>query len=110
MMAIWHGLLLAINVASGFLIVQHAICNLSRWTYSIRSIALWGNAFLLAGGLRPLLMIGRPPGFGEVLLNLGVVLLSIRSTRRMYREFVAEPNGTLGAVVSGLRAWFGRAR
>ena len=68
MMAIWHGLLLAINVASGFLIVQHAICNLSRWTYSIRS------------------------------------------TRRMYREFVAEPNGTLGAVMSGLRAWFGRAR
>lgn len=106
MMAIWHGLLLAVNVVSGFLIVQHAICNLSRWTYSIRSVALWGNAFLLAGGLRPLLMIGRPPGFGEVLLNLGVVLLSIRSTRRMYLEFVAEPGG----VMSGLRAWFGREK
>ena len=51
----WGYALWMINMACGAMIVQHAVCNLSRWQYSIRSMALWGNALLLGGGLRVLL-------------------------------------------------------
>ena len=82
----WGYALWMINMACGAMIVQHAVCNLSRWKYSIRSLALWGNALLLGGGLRVLLAFGahENPGFGEVLINLGVALLSVRSMRRFW--------------------------
>ena len=91
----WGYALWMINVACGAMIVQHAVCNLSRWKYSIRSLALWGNALLLGGGLRVLLAFGarENPGFGAVLINLGVALLSVRTMRRIYREYADDPNG-----------------
>ena len=93
----WGYALWMINMACGAMIVQHAVCNLSRWKYSIRSLALWGNALLLGGGLRVLLAFGarENPGFGEVLINLGVALLSVRSMRRIYREYAEDPAGIL---------------
>ena len=91
----WGYLLWMVNMVCGALIVQHAICNLSRWQYNIRSLALWGNALMLGGGLRVLLAFGahENPGFGEVLINLGVALLSVRSMRRIYREYADDPKG-----------------
>ena len=93
----WGYLLWMVNMVCGAMIVQHAVCNLSRWKYSIRSLALWGNALLLGGGLRVLLAFGarENPGFGEVLINLGVALLSVRSMRRIYREYADDPAGIL---------------
>ena len=93
----WGYALWVINMVCGALIVQHAICNLSRWTYSIRSVALWGNAFMLGGGLRVLLAFGahENPGFGEVLINAGIALLSVRGMRRIYREYADDPAGIL---------------
>ena len=93
----WGYLLWMVNMVCGALIVQHAICNLSRWQYNIRSLALWGNALMLGGGLRVLLAFGahENPGFGEVLINLGVALLSVRSMRRIYREYAENPAGIL---------------
>ena len=93
----WGYALWMINMACGAMIVQHAVCNLSRWKYSIRSLALWGNALLLGGGLRVLLAFGarENPGFGAVLINLGVALLSVRSMRRIYREYADDPKGLL---------------
>ena len=93
----WGYLLWMVNMVCGALIVQHAICNLSRWQYNIRSLALWGNAMMLGGGLRVLLAFSahENPGFGEVLINLGVALLSVRSMRRIYREYVENPAGIL---------------
>ena len=91
----WGYLLWMVNMVCGALIVQHAICNLSRWQYNIRSLALWGNALMLGGGLRVLLAFGahENPGFGEVLINLGVALLGARSMRRIYREYADDPKG-----------------
>ena len=91
----WGYLLWIVNMVCGALIVQHAICNLSRWQYNIRSLALWGNAMMLGGGLRVLLAFGahENPGFGEVLINLGVALLSVRSMRRIYLEYADDPKG-----------------
>ena len=91
----WGYALWVINMVCGALIVQHAICNLSRWQYNIRSLALWGNAMMLGGGLRVLLAFNshENPGFGEVLINLGVALLSMRSMRRIYREYADDPKG-----------------
>lgn len=91
----WGYLLWMVNMVCGALIVQHAVCNLSRWQYTVRSLALWGNALLLGGGLRVLLAFGahENPGFGEVLINLGVALLSVRSIRRIYREYADDPKG-----------------
>ena len=93
----WGYALWLINMVCGALIVQHAICNLSRWQYNIRSLALWGNAMMLGGGLRVLLAFGahENPGFWEVLINLGVALLSVRSMRRIYREYADDPAGIL---------------
>ena len=113
----WGYLLWMVNMVCGALIVQHAICNLSRWQYSIRSLALWGNAMMLGGGLRVLLAFGahENPGFGEVLINLGVALLSVRSMRRIYREYAENPAGILAhakaeilRILMQLRALFGR--
>ena len=101
----WGYLLWMVNMVCGALIVQHAICNLSRWQYNIRSLALWGNAMMLGGGLRVLLAFGsyENPGFGEVLINLGVALLSMRSMRRIYREYVDDPKGLLAHVMAEAR-------
>ena len=92
---VWGLLLWAINMLAGLLIVQHAVCNLSRWQYTVRSLALWGNALLLGGGLRVLLAFGarENPGFGEVLINAGIALLGARSMRRIYREYADDPKG-----------------
>ena len=91
----WGYLLWMVNMACGVLIVQHAVCNLSRWQYTVRSLALWGNALLLGGGLRVLLAFGarENPGFGEVLINAGIALLGARSMRRIYREYADDPKG-----------------
>ena len=93
----WGYLLWIVNMVCGALIVQHAVCNLSRWQYNIRSLALWCNALMLGGGLRVLLAFNahENPGFGEVLINLGVALLSVRSIRRIYREYADDPKGLL---------------
>ena len=113
----WGYLLWMVNMVCGALIVQHATCNLSRWQYNIRSLALWGNALMLGGGLRVLLAFGahENPGFGEVLINLGVALLSVRSMRRIYREYTDDPNGLWAhakaearRIWMQLRALFGR--
>ena len=101
----WGYALWMVNMVCGALIVQHAICNLSRWQYNIRSLALWGNALMLGGGLRVLLAFGahENPGFGEVLINLGVALLSVRSIRRIYREYAEAPHGALAHIKSEAR-------
>ena len=93
----WGYALWMVNMACGALIVQHAICNLSRWQYNIRSLALWGNAMMLGGGLRVLLAFGahENPGFGEGLINLGVALLSVRSMRQIYQKYAENPAGIL---------------
>ena len=89
----WGYALWFVNMICGALIIQHAICNLSRWQYTVRSLALWGNAFMLGGGLRVLLAFGahENPGFGEVLINAGIALLSVRGMRRIYREYADDP-------------------
>ena len=91
----WGYALWFVNMICGALIVQHAICNLSRWQYNIRSLELWGNAMMLGGGLRVLLAFGshENPGFGEVLINAGVALMSVRGMRRIYREYADDPKG-----------------
>ena len=113
----WGLLLWAVNMLAGLLIVQHAVCNLSRWQYTVRSLALWGNALLLGGGLRVLLAFGarENPGFGEVLINAGIALLGARSMRRIYREYADDPKGLWAHIKSEarriwmqLRALFGR--
>lgn len=113
----WGYALWMVNMVCGALIVQHAICNLSRWKYNIRSLALWGNAMMLGGGLRVLLAFGahENPGFGEVLINLGVALMSVRSMRRIYREYAEAPHGAWAhlqsevlRVVTMVRALFAK--
>ena len=104
----WGLLLWAINMLAGLLIVQHAVCNLSRWQYTVRSLALWGNALLLGGGLRVLLAFGarENPGFGEVLINAGIALLGARSMRRIYREYADDPKGLWAhAKTEAQRVW-----
>ena len=105
---VWGLLLWAINMLAGLLIVQHAVCNLSRWQYTVRSLALWGNALLLGGGLRVLLAFGarENPGFGEVLINAGIALLGARSMRRIYREYAEDPAGIWGRLKSEARRVF----
>ena len=113
----WSLLLWAANMLCGALIVQHAICNLSRWQYTMRSLSLWGNALLLGGGLRVLLAFGakETPGFGEVLINAGIALLGARSMRRIYREYAEAPHGAWAhlqsevlRVVTMVRALFAK--
>ena len=72
----WRYALWLIKIVCGALIEQHAICNLSRWQYNIRSLALWGNAMMLGGGLLVLLAFGahENPGFGEVLITISAWL------------------------------------
>ena len=105
LIVVWSYTLCVINIVSGLMIIQHAICNLSRWTYSIRSVALWGNALLLGGGLRVLLAFGAQenPGFGEVLINAGVALLGARGMRRAYSEFANDPNGLWSHLKAAVR-------
>ena len=74
LLVFWSHTLCVINIVSGLMIIQHAICKLSRWTYSIRSVALWWNALLLGGGIHIVTAYagGKTPVFGEVLINLGL--------------------------------------
>lgn len=97
LIVVWSYTLCVINIVSGLIIIQHAICNLSRWTYSIRSVALWWNALLLGGGIHIVTAYagGKTPVFGEVLINLGIALMGIRSMRRIYREYAEDPAGLL---------------
>lgn len=99
----WGYALWIVDITCGVLIVQHAICNLSRWQYTVRSLALWGNALLLGGGLWVLLAFGakETPGFG-----LGVALLSVRGIRRIYREYADDPAGIWGRLKSEARRVF----
>ena len=101
----WGYLLWMVNMVCGALIVQHAVCNLSRWQYTVRSLALWGNALLLGGGLRVLLAFGarENPGFCEVLINAGIALLGARSMRRIYREYADDPKGLWAHIKSEAR-------
>ena len=101
----WGYLLWMVNMACGVLIVQHAVCNLSRWQYTVRSLALWGNALLLGGGLRVLLAFNahENPGFGEVLINLGVSLLSVPRMRKIYREYADDARGLFARIKSEVR-------
>ena len=53
------------------------------------------------------------PGFGEVLINLGVALLSVRSMRRVYREYAEDPSGLwvhvkteAGRIIAIVKAFF----
>lgn len=109
LIVVWSYTLCVINIASGLMIIQHAICNLSRWTYSIRSVALWWNALLLGGGIHVVTAYpigGKTPIFGEVLINLGVALLSVRSMRRIYREYADDPAGILAHAKAEARRIF----
>ena len=71
----------------------------------LRSLALWGNALMLGGGLRVLLAFGAQenPGFGEVLINAGVALLGARGMRRAYSEFANDPNGLWSHLKAAVR-------
>ena len=92
----WGYLLWMVNMLAGLLIVQHAICNLSRWQYTVRSLALWWNALLLGGGIHVVTAYtigGKTPIFGEVLINAGIALMGIRGIRRAYWEYADDPNG-----------------
>ena len=65
----------------------------------------YADLLMLGGGLRVLLAFGahENPGFGEVLINLGVALLSVRSIRRIYREYADDPKGLWAHIKSEAR-------
>ena len=96
LLVVWEHTLCVISLISGLMIIQHSVCNLSRWTYSIRSVALWWNALLLGGGVY---IVGAYSGgsakpiFGEVLVYLGVALQGVHGMRRIYREYADDPKG-----------------
>lgn len=101
----WGYLLWMVNMVCGALIVQHAICNLSRWQYNIRSLALWGNALLLGGGIHIVTAYagGKTPVFGEVLINLGIALMDIRGIRRAYWEMANDQDGMWRHLIAAVR-------
>ena len=112
LLVFWGHTLCVISVISGLLIIQHAICNLSRWTYSIRSVALWWNALLLGGGIHIVTAYanGKTPVFGEVLINLGVALMGIRGIRRAYWEMANDPHGMFAHVMAAVRIMWARVK
>ena len=102
----WHYTLCAISIASGLMIIQHAICNLSRWTYSIRSVALWWNALLLGGGIHVVTAYtigGKTPIFGEVMIYAGIALMGIRGIRRAYWEMANDQDGMWRHLIAAVR-------
>lgn len=105
LIVVWSYTLCVINIVSGLMIIQHAICNLSRWTYSIRSVALWWNAMLLGGGIHIVAAYagGKTPVLGEVLINLGIALMGIRGIRRAYWEMANDPNGMWRHLIAAVR-------
>ena len=105
MLVFWSYVLCSISIVSGLMIIQHAICNLSRWTYSIRSVALWWNALLLGGGIHIVTAYagGKTPVFGEVLINAGIALMGIRGIRRAYWEMANDQDGMWRHLIAAVR-------
>ena len=106
LIVVWSYTLCVISVISGLLIIQHAICNLSRWTYSIRSVALWWNALLLGGGIHVVTAYtigGKTPIFGEVMIYAGIALMGIRGIRRAYWEMANDQDGMLRHLIAAVR-------
>lgn len=106
LLVFWSHTLCVISVISGLLIIQHAICNLSRWTYSIRSVALWWNALLLGGGIHVVTAYtigGKTPIFGEVMIYAGIALMGIRGIRRAYWEIANDPDGMWRHMIAAVR-------
>ena len=106
LLVFWSHTLCVISVISGLLIIQHAICNLSRWTYSIRSVALWWNALLLGGGIHVVTAYtigGKTLIFGEVMIYAGIALMGIRGIRLAYWEMANDPNGMWRHLIAAVR-------
>ena len=106
LLVFWSHTLCVISVISGLLIIQHAICTLSRWTYSIRSVALWWNALLLGGGIHVVTAYtigGKTPIFGEVMIYAGIALMGIRGIRRAYWEIANDPDGMWRHMIAAVR-------
>ena len=106
LLVFWSHTLCVISVISGLLIIQHAICNLSRWTYSIRSVALWWNAMLLGGGIHVVTAYtigGKTPIFGEVMIYAGIALMGIRGIRRAYWEMANDQDGMWRHLIAAVR-------
>ena len=106
LLVFWSYALCSISVVSGLLIIQHAICNLSRRTYSIRSVALWWNALLLGGGIHVVTAYtigGKTPIFGELMIYAGIALMSIRGIRRAYWEMANDPDGIWRHLIAAVR-------
>lgn len=106
LLVFWSHTLCVISVISGLLIIQHAICNLSRWTYSIRSVALWWNALLLGGGIHVVTAYtigGKTPIFGEVMIYAGIALMGIRGIRRAYWEMANDQDGMWRHLIAAVR-------
>ena len=106
LLVFWGYTLCVISVVSGLMIIQHAICNLSRWTYSIRSVALWCNALLLGGGIHVVTAYtigGKTPIFGEVMIYAGIALMGIRGIRRAYWEMANDQDGMWRHLIAAVR-------
>ena len=106
LIVIWGYTLCVISVVSGLMIIQHAICKLSRWTYSIRSVALWWNALLLGGGIHVVTAYtigGKTPIFGEVMIYAGIALMGIRGIRRAYWEMANDQDGMWRHLIAAVR-------
>ena len=106
LLVFWSHTLCVISVISGLLIIQNAICNLSRWTYSIRSVALWWNALLLGGGIHVVTAYtigGKTPIFGEVMIYAGIALMGIRGIRRAYWEMANDQDGMWRHLIAAVR-------
>ena len=106
LIVIWGYTLCVISVVSGLMIIQHAICNLSRWTYSIRSVALWWNAMLLGGGIHVVTAYtigGKTPIFGEVMIYAGIALMGIRGIRMAYWEMANDQDGMWRHLIAAVR-------
>ena len=113
LLVFWSHTLCVISVISGLLIIQHAICNLSRWTYSIRSVALWWNALLLGGGIHVVTAYtigGKTPIFGEVMIYAGIALMGIRGIRRAYWEMANDPDGMWRHPIAAVRIMWARVK
>ena len=112
LLVFWSYTLCVISIVSGLMIIQHAICNLSRWTYSIRSVALWWNALLLGGGIHIVTAYvgGKTPVFGEVLINAGIALMGIRGIRRAYWDMANDPDGMWRHLIAAVHIMWERVK
>ena len=106
LLVVWSYALCSISVVSGLMIIQHAICNLSRWTYSIRSVALWWNAMLLGGGIHIVTAYtigGKTPIFGEVMIYAGIALMAFEESGGHIGEMANEPDGMWRHLIAAVR-------